>query len=62
MTSQIATPIAAATTRNRHEYAVATRRPRGTDPETSVDTTAAVAERVDERAAGLSSEPLITPV
>ncbi len=63
MMSQIATPIAAATTRNRHEYAVATFNPRGIMPDTSVDTTrprSRTASNKEPR--GLSSWLLITPV
>ena len=63
MTSQMPTPMAAATTRNRHEYAVATRRPCGIDSDTSVETTRLRSRRAsNSEPRGFSSEPLIPPV
>ncbi len=64
MTSQTPTPIAAATTRNRQEYAVATRSPWGIDSETSVETTRLRSRRASssEPRGGFSSEPLIPSV
>jgi hypothetical protein len=60
---QTPTPIAAATTRKRHEYAVATRSPRGTESVMSVETTRLRSRRAsNSEPRGLSSEPLIPQV
>jgi hypothetical protein len=63
ITSQMATPIAAATTRKRHAYAVAMRSPCGMVPASSVETTLLRSRRAsNSEPRGFSSDPLISPV